>query len=62
MRGEGPTVQQSKLVYLQSGPVPSILSETTTSALLQITSVMTVDKLKSPGLLDFLSVEGRQSF
>ena len=57
MRGQGPTAQQSKLGYLLSGPLPSAISEETSSALLQITSVMTIDKLKSPDLHNFWSVE-----
>jgi len=57
VRGDSPTAQQSKLGYLLSGPVPSTLSETTAYALLQITSMMTAYKLKSPDLLDFWSVE-----
>ena len=56
MRGQGPTAQQSKLGYLLSGPLPSASSEET-SAQLQITSVMTIDELKSPDLQNFWSVE-----
>ena len=34
VRGQGPTAQQSKLGYLLSGPLPSTISEETSSALL----------------------------
>ena len=40
VRGEGPTAQQSKLGYLLSGPVPSLLQESSSSILLQLTSVI----------------------
>ena len=57
MRGQGPIAQQSKLGYLLSGPLPSAISEETLSALLQITSVITIDEPKSPDLHNFWSVE-----
>ena len=38
IRGKGPTAQRSKLGYLLSGPLPGVLSDSTSSALLQITS------------------------
>ena len=57
VRGQGPIAQQSKLGYLLSGPLPSAISEETSSALLQITSVITIDEPKSPDLHNFWSVE-----
>ena len=32
IRGKGPTAQQSKLGYLLSGPLPGVLSDSTSSA------------------------------
>ena len=56
MRGQGPTAQRPKLGYLLSRPLPSAISEETPSAL-QFTAVMTIDKLKSPDLQNFWSVD-----
>ena len=57
VRGQGPTAQQSKLGYLLSGPLPSAVSESTSAALLQITSVLTTNKNSVPDLQGFWSVE-----
>ena len=57
VRGQGPIAQQSKLGYFLSGPLPSAISEETSSALLRITSVITIDEPKSPDLHNFWSVE-----
>ena len=57
VRGDGPTAQQSKLGYLLSGPLPNILSSTS-SALLQITSTMPSEDPLLPNLEKFWSVEG----
>jgi len=43
IRSKGPTAQGSKLGYLLSGLLPTTMSETTSSALLQITSMTTVE-------------------
>ena len=58
VRGDGPTAQQSKLGYLLSGPLPNILSSSTSSALLQITSAMPSEDPLLPNLEKFWSVEG----
>ena len=39
IRGAGPTAQQSKLGYLLSGPVPQLAVQSSTSVLLQITTL-----------------------
>ena len=57
IRGKGPTAQRSKLGYLLSGPLPTTLSETNSSALLQITSTMTIKELKLPNIEQFWSIE-----
>ena len=41
IRGKGPTTQMSELCYLLSGPLPTMVSEAISSALLQIISVIT---------------------
>lgn len=58
VRGEGPTAQQSRLGYLLSGPLPDVLSDSTSSALLQITSTMSSEEPLLPNLEKFWSVEG----
>ena len=50
IRGKGPTAQRSKLGYLLSGPLPTTLSEATSSALLQITSTMITDEPREPDI------------
>ena len=58
IRGKGPTAQRSKLGYLLSGPVPDVLSDSTSSALLQITSEVPTSEPPLPNLEKFWSVEG----
>ena len=58
VRGEGPTAQQSRLGYLLSGPLPDVLSDSTSSSLLQITSTMSSKEPLLPNLEKFWSVEG----
>ena len=58
IRGKGPTAQRSKLGYLLSGPLPGVLSDSTSSALLQITSEVPTSELPLPNLEKFWSVEG----
>lgn len=57
VRGKGPTAQQSKLGYLLSGPLPTALSECTSSALLQFTSTVTMQEPKVPNIEQFWSIE-----
>ena len=57
VQGEGPTAQQSLLGYLLSGPVPNVLSDNTSSALLQITSTVQPEEPSLPNLEKFWSVE-----
>ena len=56
--GKGPTAQRSKLGYLLSGPLPGVLSDSTSSALLQVTSEVPTSELPLPNLEKFWSVEG----
>jgi len=56
IRGKGPTAQRSKLGYLLSGPLPTTISEATSSALLQITSMTTIEPGK-PDIERFWSIE-----
>ena len=58
IRGKGPTAQRSKLGYLLSGPLPGVLSDSTSSALLQIMSEVPTSELPLPNLEKFWSVEG----
>ena len=58
IRGKGPTAQRSKLGYLLSGPLPGVLSDSTSSALLQITSDVPTSEQSLPNLEKFWSVEG----
>ena len=58
IRGKGPTAQRSKLGYLLSGPLPGVLSDSTSSALLQITSEVPTSEQSLPNLEKFWSVEG----
>ena len=58
VRDDGPTAQQSRLGYLLSGPLPDILPDSTSSALLQITSTMPSEEPSLPNLEKFWSVEG----
>jgi len=56
-QGEGPTTQQSRLGYLLSGPLPDVLSNTASSALLQIASTMSSGDPSPPNLEDFWPLE-----
>jgi len=57
MQGEGPTAQQSRLGYLLSGSLPDVLSNTASSALLQIASTMSSRDPSLPNLEDFWLLE-----
>ena len=53
VHGEGFTAQHSRLGYLLSGPLPDILSNTTSSVLLQMASTMSSEDPSPPNLEDF---------
>ena len=58
IRGKGPTAQWSELGYLLSGLLPGVLSDSTSSALLQIMSEVPTSEPSLPNLEKFWSVEG----
>ena len=57
VRGEGPTAQKSKLGYLPSGPILGTLSDSVSSALLQISTEVPSSELSVPNLDKFWSIE-----
>ena len=58
IRSKGPTAQRSKLGYLLSGSLPGVLSDSTSSALLQIMSEVPTSEPPLPNMEKFWSVEG----